>query len=94
VDFGPSPDEPIFEGTARFLLGSLCGLVGPPVVALSLRGIEMPFGLAITLALGGTVTAAVFAHRRGDRTLGKGIFAGLALLAIVFGGCLLLLSIS
>jgi hypothetical protein len=73
------------------IVGMLCGFAGPAVVAYALLACKLPPAVGIGIAVGGAVAAADVARRSGERSLAAGIVAGLALLGIVFGGCLLLL---
>jgi hypothetical protein len=90
VDLDPSPDGPFFDGWPGVILGMVCGFAGPLVVAVALLvcGLSATAGFAVGLA--GAVVGAVAAYGFDEATLAAGIMAGLALSAIVFGGCSLM----
>jgi hypothetical protein len=90
VDFDPTRAKPYFEGPAGVVVGMLCGFAGPAVAAFALLACKLPLAVGIGVAVGGAVAAADVARRSGEQTLAAGIVAGVALLGIVFGGCLLL----
>jgi hypothetical protein len=91
VDLDPSPDGAFFEGAPGVILGMVCGFAGPPVVALLLLALKLPFVAGIALGLAGAVVAAVVAYQADEGSLAAGILAGLALIPVVFGGCMGLL---